>query len=162
VLERPEVAERLSQTLAQRLKAEAVDVVLGPAIGGITFAYELARATGARAMFAEREGRPPVSGAHRQPGKMCLKRGFNLSSSDKVLIAEDVITTGGSVKEVIELVKAAGAKIIAVCSLADRSGAKVDFGFPYTSLLRLKIENFPPESCPLCKQGARLLKPGSR
>ena len=151
VLENPQTSARLSQALAQDFKKDSISIVIGPAMGGIILAYELARALGARALFAERED-----------AKMCLRRGFTISLQDKVLVAEDVITTGGSVKEVIELVKAKGARVIAVCALADRSQGKIDFGIRCLSLLKLDIKNYPPKDCPLCKQGRELVKPGSK
>ena len=151
ILENWQIAQQLSGALAEKFKDQAVSVVIGPAMGGVILAYELARAKGARALFAEREG-----------AKMRLRRGFALSAEDKVLVAEDVITTGGSVKEVIELVKAEGAQVVGVAALADRSQGQVDFGTRCESLLKLAIENYPPEKCPLCKQKIELVKPGSK
>lgn len=151
VLENPQLSQKLSRELVRNLKDDKINAVIGPAMGGIILAYELARALGCRALFAERETQ-----------KMCLKRGFSLSSQDRVLVAEDVITTGGSVKEVIELVNAKGARIVAVCALADRSQGKVDFGTRFISLLKLDIKNYSAQDCPLCKQRIKLVKPGSR
>ncbi len=150
-LEDPQISEKLCRALGENFMNDTIDAVIGPAMGGIILAYELARALGARALFAEREC-----------GKMCLRRGFSLSPQNRVLVAEDVITTGGSVKEVIELVKTKGAQVVAVASLADRSREKIEFGVRCVSLLKLDIKNFPPENCPLCKQGIELVKPGSR
>ncbi len=150
-LEDPQISGKLCRALAENFRNDTIDAVVGPAMGGIIVAYELARALGAAALFAEREC-----------GKMRLRRGFSLSPQDRVLIAEDVITTGGSVKEVIELVKAKGAQVVAVASLADRSREKIDFGVRSVTLLKLDIKNFPPENCPLCKQGIELVKPGSK
>ena len=151
VLENPKNADKLSRALAESFKDKKITAVVGPAMGGIILAYELARATGARALFTERE-----------LGKMCLRRGFSLSLQDRVLVAEDVITTGGSVKEVIELVKAKGAEIVAVCALVDRSQGKIDLGARLTSLIKIDIPTFKPQNCPLCKDGLALIKPGSR
>ncbi len=151
VLENPQIAEQLCKVLACDFKNDNVSAVVGPAMGGIILAYELARALSARALFTERES-----------GKMSLRRGFSLSAQDKVLVAEDVITTGDSVKEVIEAVKASGAEVIAVAALADRSQGKVDFGARCVSLLKLAIENYSPKECPLCKERVALVKPGSR
>jgi len=150
-LEDPQISGKLCRALAENFRNDTIDAVIGPAMGGIIVAYELAGALGAAALFAERES-----------GKMRLRRGFSLSPQDRVLIAEDVITTGGSVKEVIELVKTKGAQVVAVASLADRSQGKIDFGVRCVSLLKLEIKNFPPENCPLCKQGIELVKPGSK
>jgi len=151
VLEDPEKSRKLSEGLAENFRKDKINAVIGPAMGGIVLAYELARALGAHALFAEREA-----------GKMTLKRGFTLSSQDNVLVAEDVVTTGGSVKEVIELVKAQGARVVSVCALVDRSQGAIDFGVKCVSLLKLEIKNYAPEDCPLCKQGLKLVKPGSR
>ncbi len=151
VLEDPRTCAKLCQDLAEDFRNDTIDAVIGPAMGGIIVAYELARALGAAALFAERES-----------GKMRLRRGFSLSPQDRVLVAEDVITTGGSVKEVIELVKTKGAQVIAVASVADRGQERIEFGVRCVSLLKLDIKNFPPENCPLCKQGIELIKPGSR
>jgi len=151
VLENPKASEELCQALAENFKQDKITAVVGPAIGGITFAYELARALGARALFAEREA-----------GKMRLRRGFRLSAQDKILVAEDVVTTGGSVKEVIELARANGASVIAVCALADRSSRNVDLGARLVSLIKIDIPAFKAQDCPLCKQKIPLAKPGSR
>jgi orotate phosphoribosyltransferase len=151
VLENPKTSSKLCRALAENFKDERINVVIGPAMGGIIVAYELARALGARALFAERES-----------GKMCLRRGFDLSFKDEVVIAEDVITTGSSANEVIELVRARSAQVIAVAALADRSKRAIDFGTRCVSLFKLEIENYLPENCPLCKQGIELGKPGSR
>ena len=151
VLENPKTSEKLCRALAENFKNERINVVIGPAMGGIIVAYELARVLGARALFAERES-----------GKMCLRRGFKLSLSDEVIIAEDVVTTGGSVKEVIEMVRAMRAQVVAVCALADRRQGKIDLGVKRIALLELDIKNFSADNCPLCKQGIELGKPGSR
>ena len=152
VLEDPKKSAKLSRTLAVHFKKQNINVVVGPAMGGIILAYELARALGVRALFAEREA-----------GKMCLRRGFSVSPQDRVLIAEDVITTGGSVKEVIKALKTHGAKIVGIAALIDRSGKKSPFGkIRLQSLGKLNIETYPPRNCPLCKQGLALVKPGSK
>lgn len=151
VLENPQTAEKLCQALAGNFRKAGITAVIGPAMGGIILAYELARALGARALFAERE-----------QGQMCLRRGFALSSRDKALVCEDVVTTGGSAKEVAALVRASGATLSAVCSLADRSEGRPDFGAPFISLFKAEIVNFAPPDCPLCRQGVKLVKPGSR
>ncbi|MBN2097831.1 MAG: orotate phosphoribosyltransferase [Candidatus Omnitrophica bacterium] len=151
VLENPQISEQLARSLSAKFQDQRINTVIGPATGGIILAYELARAWGARALFAEREN-----------GQMGLRRGFSLSPRDRVVVAEDVITTGGSVKEVIELVQARGAQLIGVAALVDRSAADIDFGVRCATLLKLKIQNFTPENCPLCRQGIKLVKPGSR
>ncbi|MCQ9208059.1 MAG: orotate phosphoribosyltransferase [Omnitrophica bacterium] len=151
VLENPQIAQKLCRPLAENFKADKLTAVIGPAMGGIIFSYELARALGVRALFTEREA-----------GKMCLRRGFKLLPEDKVLVAEDVITTGGSVKEVIEVVTASGATVIAVCALVDRSKGDVNFGVDFKSLIKIAAPTFRPEECPLCKKKIPLVKPGSR
>lgn len=151
VLQYPHYAGKLCASLAENFADKKVDVVVGPAMGGIIVANEVARALGVRSIFTERE-----------QGVMTLRRGFTIDKSEKVLIVEDVITTGGSVKEVIEVVRAAGAEIVGVGVLVDRSGGQVDFGLPTASTLSLDIKSYPPEDCPLCKEGSPVVKPGSR
>jgi len=152
VLENPQTSQKLCRVLAENFKDESISAVVGPAMGGIILAYELARALGVRALFTERES-----------GKMCLRRGFSVSANDKVLIAEDVITTGGSVKEVIEALKADGTRAIGVAALIDRSGKKNPFGdIPLKSLARMDIETYSLKDCPLCKKGIAVVSPGSR
>lgn len=151
VLQYPHYASKLCDALAEKFAGQKVDVVVGPAMGGIIVAYEVARALGVRAIFTERE-----------QGVMTLRRGFSISKDEKVLVVEDVITTGGSVKEVIEVVKATGAEIVGVGVLVDRSNGQVDFGLPAEAILRLDIKSYPPEDCPLCKEGLPVVKPGSR
>ena len=149
VMEDPAAGERLCQGLAERWP-EKPTVVVGPAFGGILVAYELARAFGVRAIFYER-----VEGVFK------LRRGFSLDANDRVLLAEDVITTGGSVSEVIEEVRKTDASIMGVTSLIHR-GDKTTFTEELRPLLRLTPEAWPAESCPLCKEGSTPVKPGSR
>lgn len=151
VLQKPSVAEKLSQELCKKIEEQNVDIVIGPAIGGITFAYEMARQLGALALFAERE-----------EGAMTLRRGFTIAPGARVLVVEDVITTGGSVREVVELVKKLGGQVVGVASLVDRSNGKVEFGCPFTSLLPIEVVSYSAEECPLCKEGKPIVKPGSR
>jgi len=150
VFKRPEHAEKLVSLLKNKLPKD-VDTVIAPAIGGILMGYELARALACNSIFAE-----------RQEGIMTLRRGFKLNPGEKVLVAEDVVTTGGSVKEVLEIVKAAGCEIVGVASIVDRSNGKADFGVPFFSLLQMDITTYRPEECPLCQQGIPVNKPGSR
>lgn len=151
VLQYPQHAARLGEELAQSWKDQDIDVVIGPAMGGVLVAHEVGRALGTKVLFTEREN-----------GVMTLRRGFELNPGQKVLVVEDVITTGGSVKEVLEVVRKLGAEPVGVGVLVDRSGGKVDFGLPHVSLLKLQIETFEPESCPLCAEGIPAIKPGSR
>lgn len=148
----PEESERLCKALAAKLKEFKADAVVSPAVGGIIMGYEVARQLGVVNFFAEREG-----------GKMTLRRGFEITAGMRVIVVEDVVTTGGSVKEVIELVKAAGAEVVAVASIVDRSGGNVDFGYPYRALLSMQVISYEADECPLCKEGKiPAIKPGSR
>jgi orotate phosphoribosyltransferase len=154
VLMEPPLATRLGAALAAELRTaltEAPGAVVAPALGGVLVAHEVARALGCRGLFTE-----------RQDGAMTLRRGFVLEPAEGVVVVEDVITTGGSTREVIEAVRARGARVLAVGSLVDRSGGVVDFGVPRRSLLVLEVPTWGPEACPLCAQGSRPKKPGSR
>jgi orotate phosphoribosyltransferase len=151
VLQYPEYTEELAKTVAESFKGEKTDYVLAPAIGGIVWGYELARALGAKSIFAERED-----------GKMTLRRGFEIPRGARVVVAEDVITTGGTVLEVIEIAKARGAEIIGAGVIVDRSGGKIDLGTKIAAAFTTEIESYAPEDCPLCKQGQPITKPGSR
>lgn len=151
VLQHPALAAELAQELAARFQGKGIQTVIGPAMGGIIVAHEVGRALGTRALFTEREN-----------GVMSLRRGFNLAVGERVLVVEDVITTGGSVKEVLEVVREMGAIPVGVAVLVDRSGGKVDFGLPLASVLQLNIQTYEPEICPLCAQGIPAVKPGSR
>lgn len=151
VLQYPHHAARLGEALALAFQIKEVDVVIGPAMGGILVAHEVGKALGTKALFTEREN-----------GVMKLRRGFELQPGEKVLVVEDVITTGGSVREVLEVVKSYGAVPIGVGVLVNRSGGNVDFGVPLAALLEIQIESFEPENCPLCATGIPAIKPGSR
>ncbi len=151
VFQYPWYGEALCKNIADHFKEEKIDVVISPAIGGIIVGQEIARLLKVRAIFAE-----------RVENKMTLRRGFTISPGERVLVAEDVTTTGGSVKEVIDVVKEKGGKIVAVTAVVDRSGGKINFGVPYFSLFQMEIENFPPDECPMCKAGSTAVKPGSR
>jgi orotate phosphoribosyltransferase len=151
VLQHPEYAGSLCKILADKFTSAKPDIVIAPALGGILVSYEVARALKVKSLFTE-----------RVDGKMTLRRGFELNKNDKVLIVEDVITTGLSTKEVVEAVKAFGSTIVGVGCLVDRSGGKADFGAPLKSLLFLDIPAFKPENCPLCKDKIPITKPGSR
>ncbi|MFQ5771256.1 MAG: orotate phosphoribosyltransferase [bacterium] len=151
VLQFPEIAEKLCAQIGNHYTENNIGAVIAPAVGGIVVAHEVARSLKVRALFAEREN-----------DKMVLRRGFEIQTGESVLVVEDVVTTGGSVREVLDLVKGFGAEPIGVGCLVDRSGGKVDFGTELYSLITLKIEVFSPEKCPLCTQGVPLVKPGSR
>ncbi len=151
-LQYPQLAAKVCRELARRFRSQRPTVVIGPAIGGIIAAYEIARALGVRGLYTE-----------RVDAEMHLRRGFTLTKKDRVLIVEDVITTGESARRVGELVEAFGAKVIGVGVVVDRSGGKVKFRrWKYERLLVLDFENFNPNDCPLCKEHVPLTHPGSR
>jgi len=151
VLQHPEISGRMALALAGKFKGAGIDLVVGPALGGMIFAYEVARALGVRGIFTE-----------RSEGKMVLRRGFSITPGEKVLIAEDVVTTGLSTKEVMDVVKEHGGVVVAVASVIDRSGVKPDYGVRFESLAKIKVDTYKPEECPLCKTGSPAVKPGSR
>lgn len=151
VLQYPWHAETLCREIAEHFKNTKIGTVVSPAVGGIVFGQEIARLLGVRAIFAERVER-----------KMSLRRGFDISPGDRILLAEDVTTTGGSVKEVMTLAQERGAEIVAVTSVVDRSGGQAQFGVPYFSLFQMDVTNYDPENCPMCKAGSQAVKPGSR
>lgn len=151
VLQHPEHAEWVGKEMAGRFLSEAVTAVVAPAIGGIIVAHETARAMRARALFTER-----VSGV------MTLRRGFHLEPGERVLVVEDVVTTGGSTRETIAAVVAAGGHVVGAASMVDRSGGTADVGLRRESLLTLDVPAYEPSACPLCRQGLPVTKPGSR
>lgn len=151
VLQYPEHAEFVGRALAAKFRDDRVDAVVAPAIGGIIVAHETARAIGARALFTEREA-----------GVMTLRRGFRLSRGERVLVVEDVVTTGGSTRETIDAVIDADGVVIGAGSMVDRSGGAVDVGVKRQSLLTLEVASYDPSECPLCKEGVPPIKPGSR
>lgn len=152
ILEYPNYTVELSGVLAEAYRDDQVDLVIGPATGGIIFSYEIARQLGVKNLFAEREN-----------GKMTLRRGFQIPKGARVLVAEDVITTGGSVKEVIDIVKDQGAEVVGVAVLIDRTNGKIDFGCKLVSVYATEVVSYNPDQCPICKAGnIALVKPGSR
>src|SRR5262245_39578625 len=151
VLQHPDAAERLGRALADRLRALRPTAVLSLALGGIVIGHEVARALGARALFAE-----------RQDGVLTLRRGFSISENDRVLVVEDVLTTGGSTRETIQVAVAAGGRVVAAASIVDRSGGTVRFDVPFETLLDVSFPTFQPDACPQCAQGLPVVKPGSR
>lgn len=151
LLQYPRYVEQLAQAIAEHFTKERVDIVVGPAVGGIILAYEVARVFGVRMAFTERE-----------EGKMRFRRDFTLSEKDNVLVVEDVVTTGASLLEVIEAVREKGASIIGVGVLVDRSGGKVSLPYPYVPLLTMEMPVYTPDACPLCKESITLQKRGSR
>ena len=150
VLQHPAYTAQLCAAMAEKFKDAQIETVVGPVTGGILLAHETGKSLGTRAIFTE-----------RVDGKMTFRRGFSLRAGERVLIVEDIVTTGGSIKEVIEVVKAAGAVPVAVSMLVDRSGGKADFGdVPSTALLTMDVETYAPETCPLCAKGVPMTKRG--
>ncbi len=147
----PQKSEMLCKELAELLKEFKADAVVSPAVGGIIMGYEVARQLKVKNFFAE-----------RVDGKMTLRRGFALEKGSRIIVVEDVVTTGGSVKEVIELVRAAGCEVVAAASIVDRSNGKVDFSVPYKALLSMEVVSYEASECPICKLGVPVYKPGSR
>ena len=156
VLRHPEAAEMLGRQLADELRrivSEPVSLVVSPALGGLIIGHEVARALGTPFLFTERDA------ATR---KMSLRRGFSVQPGETAVVVEDVITTGGSTLDVVEVLRAAGAKVLAAGSIIDRSGGQADVGVPRVALATLQVAAHPPEECPLCRQGVPVVKPGSR
>ena len=150
VLQHPAYTAQLCAAMAEKFKDANIETVVGPVTGGILLAHETGKSLGTRAIFTE-----------RVDGKMTFRRGFSLREGERVLIVEDIVTTGGSIKEVIDVVKAAGAVPVAVSMLVDRSGGKANFGdVPSTALLTMEVETYTPESCPLCAKGIPMTKRG--
>jgi orotate phosphoribosyltransferase len=151
VLQHPREAEACGAAIADLVRSLGVQAVLSPALGGIVIGHEVARALGVRAIFAE-----------RQDGTLTLRRGFTLSPPEKVLVVEDVVTTGGSTRETIEVARAAGAQVVAAAAIIDRSGGQQQIDVPFHALATVALPTYAPESCPLCAAGQPIVKPGSR
>ncbi|MPL81519.1 Orotate phosphoribosyltransferase [bioreactor metagenome] len=151
VLQYPKHTETLCKALAQKFANQNVDLVVGPVTGGILLAHEVGKSLGTRAIFTEREN-----------GKMTLRRGFVIKPGERVLVVEDIVTTGGSVKEVIDVVREHGGVPVGVGILVDRSGGKAEFGTLTQALLHLNVDTYSKENCPLCTTGIPITKRGSR
>lgn len=153
VLQNPKHAERLGKALAERLRnlTDSPDFVIAPALGGILVAHEVARAIGIRGLFAERQG-----------GALILRRGFRIEPDERCYVVEDVVTTGGSTRETMEVARKAGGIVLAAGALINRSGGRAELGIPTVALAELDIPNYPPDQCPLCRAGSTAVKPGSR
>jgi orotate phosphoribosyltransferase len=151
VLQYPQYCEYLSKRIVDHFKNNEIDLVISPAIGGIVVGQEVGRQLGKRTIFTE-----------RVDGKMKLRRGFQIKRGEKALICEDVITTGGSVFEVINIVKENGAEPHAIGYIVDRRVKKIEFGVEEFAVTRVNAQTYPPEHCPLCKDHIPLIKPGSR
>ena len=142
----------MAHALGAILSGARPDVVLSPAMGGLIIGHEVARALGVRFLFTERDA----------SGSMTLRRGFSLAPGERCIVIEDVVTTGGSTREVVEIARGAGAVPLAAGSIIDRSGGTADVGVPRVALETLKVVSYPPGDCPLCRQGSEAVKPGSR
>jgi orotate phosphoribosyltransferase len=151
VLQHSDMAEKIAKAIAKNFNKEKISVVVGPALGGITLAYEVARALGVRGIFTE-----------RQEGAMTLRRGFSIKEGERTLVVEDVVTTGMSTKEVIEVVRRSGGVIAGVAGIIDRTASPVYFGAPFFSLAKIDIKTYEAGDCPLCKANIPVVKPGSR
>jgi orotate phosphoribosyltransferase len=151
VLQDPQTAGTLGALLADRVRHMSPAAVLSPALGGVIVGHEVARALGARAIFAE-----------RQDGRLLLRRGFSLARGERVLVVEDVVTTGLSTRETIEVARAAGAEVVGAAALVDRSSGGARLDVPFEALLAVDLPTWDPAACPLCGQGLEVVKPGSR
>jgi len=152
VLQHPKYTEQLCIALAEKFLEDNIEVVVGPITGGILLAHEVGKRLGTRAVFTEREN-----------GKMTLRRGFVIKPGERVLIVEDIVTTGGSIKEVLDVVVEQGGIPVGIGMLVDRSGGKASFGeVPYKALLNLDVTTYDPSNCPLCKENIPMTKRGSR
>jgi len=151
VLQYPKHAETLGRWIADSVRGTAVDVVISPAVGGIVIGQEVARALGVRAIFGERED-----------GVMTLRRGFAVRPRERVLLVEDIITTGGSVREIMRVAQERHGQVVGVGAILNRSPAPIDFSVPLHALAQVQIQNYTPEVCILCQQGSQPVKPGSR
>jgi len=151
VLQHPESAAGLGAAIAAQVRELRPSVVLSPALGGIVIGQEVGRALGVRAIFAE-----------RQDGELTLRRGFMIAETDRVLVVEDVLTTGGSTRETMQVATAAGGRVVGAASIVDRSNGAATFEVPYVGLLQMNLPTYEPEQCPLCAQGMPVVKPGSR
>lgn len=150
ILEQPRYTERLCAMIAARFRGHGAQLVAGPTTGGIIISYEVARQLGLRSIFAEREGATRI-----------FRRGFEITPGERVLVVDDILTTGGSVLEVIDEVGRKGGELVGVGVLVDRSGGSVDFGAPLFSCHRTSVPSYRPEECPLCRAGKPLSRPGS-
>ncbi|NLP48803.1 MAG: orotate phosphoribosyltransferase [Clostridiales bacterium] len=153
VFKNTKYSEALCSSLAELFKDDGVELVIGPALGAVQMAYEVSRHTKTENFFTERD----------EDGKMTLRRGFVIEPGQRVLVVEDVVTTGGSVKEVIELIENLGGLVVGVGSIVDRTGGNIDFEVPYKAVYTADVSSWEPQDCPICKEGKlELVKPGSR
>jgi orotate phosphoribosyltransferase len=151
VLQQPPDAEAFGRSIAKHFQTENIQTVASPAIGGLIIGHEVARALGARFIWTE-----------RQDGAMVLRRGFSVLPVERILVVEDVVTTGGSTRETIAALQAGGAKVVAAASIIDRSAGTADVGVPHVALATLDVPSVEAAVCELCKLGEPVVKPGSR
>ena len=151
VLQHPVHAEALGRAIADRTRSFRPTAVLSPALGGVVIGHEVGRALGVRALFAE-----------RQDGALTLRRGFVIAENDRVLVVEDVLTTGGSTRETMQVARASGGQVVGAASIVNRSGGRAEFDVPFASLLDVDLPTYEPDTCPLCAKGVAVTKPGSR
>jgi orotate phosphoribosyltransferase len=151
VLQHPAHAEALGRAIADRTRSLRPTAVLSPALGGVVIGHEVGRALGVRALFAE-----------RQDGELTLRRGFMIAENDRVLVVEDVLTTGGSTRETMQVARASGGQVVGAASIVNRSGGRAEFDVPFASLLDVDLPTYEPDKCPLCARGLPVVKPGSR
>ncbi|MDR7511828.1 MAG: orotate phosphoribosyltransferase [Armatimonadota bacterium] len=149
VQQHPAPTARLAAAMAAPYRDARVQVVAGTAMGGVILAYEVARVLGARAIYAEKA----------RDGGMVLRRGFRVAPGERALVVEDAVTTGGSIRKVLRAVEAAGGHVVGVSALVDRSAGRTDVGVPLRALLTLDVPAWEPATCPLCRQGVRLVEP---
>jgi len=151
VLQYPEHAAKLAAEIAAKWEDEEIDLVIGPALGGVVLSYAAAEVLGVRSIFSERKN-----------GEMKIRRGFEIKDGERVLVVEDVVTTGGSVKEVLSLLEEMDIDIVGISSIVDRSGGKADFNHEFKPLLALDIKSYKANKCDLCKEGIPITRPGSK
>ncbi|MBU8870578.1 MAG: orotate phosphoribosyltransferase [Gemmatimonadales bacterium] len=151
LLQYPELAKELGAAMGAFFKESACDLVVSPALGGILIGHEMARAMGRRFVFTE-----------RKDGVMMIRRGFAMDPGEKVIIAEDVVTRGTSLLEVVKVVEEAGGQVVGLTSIIDRTSGEVELPLPLKSLAKVKVETWEPDDCPLCREGVEVVKPGSR
>ena len=148
LLQYPEQAEKVCRLIAEPFREERIDAVVGPAMGGVILAYEVARALRARALYTEKEDQG-----------MAFKRGFRIEKGERILVVEDAVTTGGSIQKTIDCIRGEGVEPVAAAVMIDRTGGKLDLGLPTRALLTMEIESYPAADCPLCRQGLPLKRP---
>ena len=151
VLQHPAHAEALGRAIADRTRSFRPTAVLSPALGGVVIGHEVGRGLGVRALFAE-----------RLDGELTLRRGFVIAENDRILVVEDVLTTGGSTRETMQVARASGGQVVGAASIVNRSGGRAEFDVPFVSLLDVDLPTYEPDKCPLCAQGLPVVKPGSR